>query len=123
MLSPVVQIVLVVVGLGLVGLGLWERGGRGRNARAWLRSSDRGVRGTLFTRPGLGLAALCLGLFPWVEQVGILATVDVLLLVAGVLAGFAWGVFAFPFPLWAAPPWSRDRLRTDRADAHRTPQT
>lgn len=112
-----VQVIALAIGVLLVGLAGWERAGRGRNARAWTTSRERGVRNTLFTRPGLGVVALGFGLYPWVQGIAPLAVLVVALTLVGAFAAFAWGIFAFPFPDWAAPTWSREQVRAQLTDS------
>ncbi|GAA4873314.1 hypothetical protein [Serinicoccus chungangensis] len=111
MVSTVVTVVGLVLGLLLLGLALWERRGRGEQARAWLRSpTEAGLRGTLFVLPGLGLLSLLVGLSPWIAEVPALGFLALVLAPVGLWLVFGWGALALPYPRWSVPGWARERI-------------
>ncbi|WP_298746294.1 hypothetical protein [uncultured Serinicoccus sp.] len=111
-MTPVVSTVVSVVGLALgvllLGLAVWERLGRGEQARAWLRGpSEASIRGSLFVLPGLGLLSLLVGLSPWIADVPALGFLALVLAPLGLWLVFGWGALALPYPRWSVPAWAR----------------
>lgn len=100
-----------LVGLALIGINVWERMGRSRNARAWLMSAkDIPVHRNLMMRPGLGgclLAVALVALFPDVPAVAypasFLGLVSVILLF--------WGLLQIPYPMRFVPAYARPKVR------------
>jgi hypothetical protein len=104
----VTSVVCLVVGALLLVMGVWERHGRSRNARAWTRArSERAWRNALFTRPGLGVVLATLGVFGLVRDVPVVAPLLAVVAVAALALTFWWGILAFPCPSWAVPRWAR----------------
>ena len=107
--------VVSVVGLGLgallLGLALWERLGRGEQARAWVASpSEAGVRGALFVLPGVGVLSLLVGLSAWISEVPALGFLALVLAPLGLWLVFGWGALALPYPRWSVPRWARGSI-------------
>ncbi|MDH2414580.1 hypothetical protein [Nocardioides sp. CER19] len=101
----------LAVGIVLTGLGVWQRLGRGRSARAWSGAAgEGGVRLALFVLPGIGLLALALGLGPWADDVPAIGLLLLVLVLAGALLLFGWGMMRLPYPRWAVPGWARHTI-------------
>lgn len=109
--STAVTVIGLVLGVVLLGLALWERLGRGEQARAWLRSpSEAGVRGALFVLPGLGLLSLLVGLSSWMGDVPALGFLALVLAPVGLWLVFGWGALSLPYPRWSVPGWARESI-------------
>lgn len=107
----VVTIVCLLLGAALIALGVWERLGKGPNARAWTdAATETRVRMALFILPGLGLLALVFGLAPWLDDVPVLVVLYPFLLLVGVLGLFVWGFLQVPYPRWSVPGWAREKV-------------
>lgn len=101
----------LVLGILLLALAIWERLGRGPQARAWLRAPrESGVRGAMFVLPGVGILSLLVGLAPWLEESPLLGLAALVLAPLGLWLVFGWGALALPYPRWSVPGWARETI-------------
>lgn len=108
------SIVLTVLGVALTAFSLWERLGRGVNARAWVDSpSDKALSMALMLRPGLGLVLLSLGLIIPLGDVVVLGLLVALLGPIGLVMVF-WAILEVPLPRWWVPGFARGRFDRQR---------
>ncbi|ANS78082.1 hypothetical protein SGUI_0686 [Serinicoccus hydrothermalis] len=101
----------LVLGLLLLALAVWERAGRGAQARAWLRAPrESGIRRAMFVFPGIGVLSLLVGLSPWMEGTPLLGLLALVLAPLGLWLVFGWGALALPYPRWSVPGWARETI-------------
>lgn len=99
--------VLLALGLALGVLSVWERLGRGPNARAWTRSPTRGrINWAVGIQPAVGALLLGAGLAGAEGGLWLSFLVAVLVL-PGLVAFVAFTLLLLDVPRWLMPRWYR----------------
>lgn len=109
-----IHVLMLLGGLGLIAVNVWQRLGRTSRARQWSSGPyrDFAQRNVLVLWPALAVALLGGTLLGAAERLDLPTWPGVVLVVAGLLTWIAFAVLPLPVPRTVQPQWYREKVGT-----------